>query len=522
MRICNGSFFVVDSGTSLHHDTLLNTRKGLVMPSTRKLALDLLKTRNLSATAIAGELGGDRNTVSHALIRAHKAGEVRVVEYLRTVTSLAPVYALGGGTDVERPAPFDQSAYSAEYRARHPDRHRASSRAWRERNLDYVLAKQAGYRALRRAGANVQVPPAALPAPVAPLAVWSRADEPVTARPIAPQSSEFQTAPLPKEPAMLDSSLQYFEIPEIPGVKRFHCVRLRADLSIDNCRDRYEKSNSNDADADRFRTCRQCAHGARHSGRTDPNPSPLRGATVCARCHTGATRLIGKWLCVSCMNRQYEVLKGKNAKGTAPIKLAKLDRRAITYRAGAEVKTLVRGLTVDMEELVIATLRDESNRVAFCFRAPAAMDWLLGDEFDRSISDTPDDISVTPEPVTGKAAVVPSPALASPMGVECDGEPVTVEFDVLPVDPYAALREAVEQIERDAPANVHGMSRRAAKKARQKARKQVRVSSITIGLLRNVGALPAPAPVTRPVPVPVWRPMVPENLALLHGVFTGG
>src|SRR5260370_332850 len=119
------------------------------MPSTRKLALDLLKTRNLSAMALAKLLGVDRNTVSHAVMRAHKAGEVRVVDYLRTRTSLAPVYALGSGVDVDRPAPFDQSAYSAEYRARYPDRNRASSRAWSQRNLDYVRAKQAEYRGRR-------------------------------------------------------------------------------------------------------------------------------------------------------------------------------------------------------------------------------------------------------------------------------------------------------------------------------------------------------------------------------------
>src|SRR5258708_9989427 len=121
------------------------------MSSTRKLAVDLLKTGNLSARAMAKVLGVDRNTVSHAVMRAHKAGEVRVVDYLRTDTSLAPVYALGGGADVERPAPFDQSAYSAEYRARHPDRHRASSPAAGERNLDYVIATQAACRAHRRA-----------------------------------------------------------------------------------------------------------------------------------------------------------------------------------------------------------------------------------------------------------------------------------------------------------------------------------------------------------------------------------
>ena len=64
------------------------------------------------------------------------------------------------------------------------------------------------------------------------------------------------------------------------------------------------------------------------------------------------------------------------------------------------------------------------------------------------------------------------------------------------------MREAVEQLERDAPVIAPGVSERAAKKLRQKARKQVRVSNVTVGLLRNIGALPAPAPVI----APAWQP----------------
>jgi hypothetical protein len=46
--------------------------------------------------------------------------------------------------------------------------------------------------------------------------------------------------------------------------------------------------------------------------------------------------------------------------------------------------------SLDNEELVIAVLRDESSAVTFGFKN-TAMDWLLSDEFDRSISDAPEE-----------------------------------------------------------------------------------------------------------------------------------
>jgi hypothetical protein len=116
------------------------------------------------------------------------------------------------------------------------------------------------------------------------------------------------------------------------------------------------------------------------------------------------------------------------------------------------------------------------------------MDWLLGDEFDRSIGD----ISVTLDPVTENPAVEPAPVTDAPIDVQLDAEPATAGFDVLPADPFAALRNAFEQMDRDAPVCSPGLSRRVGKKLRQKARRQVRVSNVTVGLLHNIGALPVP------------------------------
>ncbi|MFP3786473.1 hypothetical protein, partial [Burkholderia sp. SIMBA_024] len=61
----------------------------------------------------------------------------------------------------------------------------------------------------------------------------------------------------------------------------------------------------------------------------------------------------------------------------------------------------------------------------------------------------------------------------------------------------------------DAPLSMPTMSRRAAKKLRQQARRQVRVSNVTGGLLRGIGALPPAAPAVVPMPVaPSYSPAV--------------
>lgn len=309
---------------------------------------------------------------------------------------------------------------------------------------------------------------------------------------------------------VLYQGIEYFEMADLlPGVRHFMCTKLKSTLSVESCADRYRKANADAPESDRYFTCRNCPIGAAHGGHTAPNTHKFRGMTICGRCHRGSTRLIGRHLCISCYNRSRELVLGRNAKGTAPVNLASLEQRSITYRAGDVVKTRVLDKTLDMEELVIAVFRDEANMVTFGFKN-TAMDWLLDDEFDRSISDTPDDIFVTPEPVTENAAVAAPIARDEAMHVEHVVKPATAGFD-----PYARIREVIEKEDREVRVHSPGISRRAAKKARLRARRQVRVSDMTVGLLRNVEALPAPAP----APVPVWKPDV-DILNLFSGAFS--
>lgn len=305
-------------------------------------------------------------------------------------------------------------------------------------------------------------------------------DEP---RPVDLAPTVPEAKPVPAVVPVPYAGVEYFEMTDLlPGVQHFMCSKLKSTLSVASCADRYQKAMKGAPESDRYIACRGCPVGASHCGQKAPNESRFFGMTICGRCHRGATRLIGKHLCISCMNRQYEYLKGKNAKGTVPVNHAALDRRSITYRAGDEAKTLARDLTVDAEELVIAALRDSKDAVTFGFNNLAMHARFDGEQFDRSIGDSEEGDAVPASIAADETAYV-----------EHVVKPATAVFD-----PYARIRDVVEKMDRDVRVCSPAMPRRVAKKARLRARRQVRVSNLTVGLLRNVGALPAPAPVVTP------------------------
>src|SRR5690606_26241625 len=94
--------------------------------------------------------------------------------------------------------------------------------------------------------------------------------------------------------------------------------------------------------------------------------SRYRGMRICARCHRYASRLIGGYACVSCRNREYEAIRGRNAKGTRPVKIAgRLARRRLRFLAADQVQELDVERSIDTEELVMAVLRDCPHHVRF-------------------------------------------------------------------------------------------------------------------------------------------------------------
>lgn len=158
------------------------------------------------------------------------------------------------------------------------------------------------------------------------------------------------------------ATVAYFANPLTPGRQYFDCERLRARLCTGTCAAMWREANGRGEGRE---TCRRCPLGANHAGEADASTSEFAGALICSRCHRPASRLIGGMHCVSCKNREYEFLKGRNAKGTTPVKLACLTRRRIRFLAGAQPCMLALPLTLDPDELIVAALRDHRERVRF-------------------------------------------------------------------------------------------------------------------------------------------------------------
>lgn len=168
--------------------------------------------------------------------------------------------------------------------------------------------------------------------------------------------------------------VEYFSNPDLPGRSFFQCSRLRATLASTSCADMWRKANGGEDEGARG-NCKLCPIGAVHAGEVAASMSPLKNTLTCARCHRGATRLIGKHVCVSCYNRAREFVLGRNAKGTAPIHAQKLSPRRVRYLLGDEVRIVSRQLTADTDELIVALLRDSRKKVVFAWDTtpPAAV-----------------------------------------------------------------------------------------------------------------------------------------------------
>ncbi|WP_257811603.1 hypothetical protein [Burkholderia glumae] len=186
--------------------------------------------------------------------------------------------------------------------------------------------------------------------------------------------------------------VEYFEFQDLlPGVKHFHCAPLRASLSVSACARSWNDSNSAQSLADlgnveaewsKCRSaCRRCPIGAKHAGHEMAvDPHPLFGTKTCGRCLNLSRRLVHKHLCFSCFNRQAEALKGRNRKGTAPVKITAdmLGPHSVTYLAGDEFKTRTVERATSGREAVIAVLREEPVAVAFADETDQAYADSLG------------------------------------------------------------------------------------------------------------------------------------------------
>lgn len=170
------------------------------------------------------------------------------------------------------------------------------------------------------------------------------------------------------------SEVEYFSIDGVRG-DYFKCERLRAKLSTAACSKLYQQAMSpRGLETGQRLQCRGCPLGASHSGASPLVASNSRflGQLICSRCHENTRRLIRKSICVSCYNREREVMIGKNAKGGAPIHCRKVSSTTLACVMGEVPAVKVRRFdrVSSPLEAVLSTIRLETQVVSFGWIAP--------------------------------------------------------------------------------------------------------------------------------------------------------
>lgn len=111
-----------------------------------------------------------------------------------------------------------------------------------------------------------------------------------------------------------------YETVSIAGqeLRLFRCPTYRCDLSPTSCAGRFNAAQSLTDQAggghDAYR-CKHCVTGAAHANARGFKP---KRKFECVRCHQHSHKLVRGLICVSCFNRQQEVLHGQDRRGHAP------------------------------------------------------------------------------------------------------------------------------------------------------------------------------------------------------------
>lgn len=132
----------------------------------------------------------------------------------------------------------------------------------------------------------------------------------------------------------------------------------------------YREGNHTEAGlpGNRLFRCRSCPIGAAHAGEEVSFFSALFGSDICPRCGKGTTRMIQGRICVSCRNREYELLRGRNAKGTVPVKLRPLFPIVLNFMVNGNPRRYRAPLATDITETMVQVLRLTKGRITFGFQ----------------------------------------------------------------------------------------------------------------------------------------------------------
>lgn len=153
------------------------------------------------------------------------------------------------------------------------------------------------------------------------------------------------------------------------------CDRRALTLSRDGCAASWRAAERKRPDPWEGRWhCRACPVGAAHAGRPQAETAAVVESLqrVCPRCGRRAMRIIQGRLCVSCYNREREVLKGRNAKGGVPQLTAVLhDETVLIVRDGLLFRHTLRRVTGATEAML--TLGKAATGALLFSRPPAPL-----------------------------------------------------------------------------------------------------------------------------------------------------
>ncbi len=112
--------------------------------------------------------------------------------------------------------------------------------------------------------------------------------------------------------------------------------------------------------------CCGCRIGAGHAGFEDAPEERKTGLIdhICTRCHRPATRFVYGRICISCYNRGREVIKGRNARGTAPKFLPPLISASVDYLVEGKKQHVTLEQVTDLMEARLSLVRKSSKVLA--------------------------------------------------------------------------------------------------------------------------------------------------------------
>ena len=167
--------------------------------------------------------------------------------------------------------------------------------------------------------------------------------------------------------------IEYTSKPPAPG-EYFDCSRWGACLSVSTCAGMWKSANgpTRPLPESRLYRCHRCEVGGSHAGQPAETGNELFGKRICDRCHRLSSRIIHGELCVSCYNREREVIIGKNGRGAPPVKHPPLSPRRVLVSVDGRVAESIYPHTVDMTEVYVSIMRHQHGLIIFGFKGHVA------------------------------------------------------------------------------------------------------------------------------------------------------